>query len=121
MRVELVGDVGGGACFGRGLWGTATDVSSAGETRRGREGESWDVSLRLEVVRVWVRDVVTIFEGLRELGFREEGGSSDNRASAAVHASMSQSDVALGSRSGPRINSGMWVTKAMGAGPTGGG
>lgn len=43
-----------GVFFGGVLWDTATDVSTAGETRRGREGESRGVSLGVEVA--WLRD-----------------------------------------------------------------
>ena len=116
VLVEGVLDV---ACFGRGLWDTATDVSSVGRTRRGREGESGDVGLRVEAVRVRDRDLVSVFEGLREpwLG---GGDPSDNRASATMHPSMSQSEGVFGSRVDP-VNRGRWVTKEVGTGRTGGG
>jgi len=73
-----------GEFFGRGLWDTATDVSSVGETRRGCEGDSWDVGLRFEVACVRDRDLEAVFDGLPEprLG---RGGPSDNRANAAMH------------------------------------
>ena len=38
--------------FGRGLSGTATDVLRTGGTRRGREGDSWDVGLSFDVTCV---------------------------------------------------------------------
>ena len=105
-------------CLGRGLWGTATDVSSVGDTRRGREGDSGDVGLRFELVRLWDRGFGSIFEGLCEpwLG---GGDSSDNRASSAIHPSMSQSDVDFGSRLDDLVNRGMWVTKEVVSGRTG--
>ena len=112
-RDALVGDVLGGAFFGRDLWDTATDVSSVGETRRGREGDSEDVGLGFELVRLWDRGFVSVFESLRGpwLG---GGDPSDNRANAAMHPSMSQSDVVFGSRLDDLINKGMWVTKELG-------
>ena len=104
--------------MGRGLWGTATDVSSVGDTRRGREGESGDVDLGFDLVRLWDRGFVSVFESLRGpwLG---GGDPSDNRANAAMHPSMSQSDVVLGSRLSDLVNRGMWVTKELGPGRTG--
>lgn len=54
-------------CFGRGLWDTAMDVSSIGETRRGREGDNRDISLGSKVVYVWDRDFDMGFEDLCEL------------------------------------------------------
>ena len=122
----MVGDalervlVEGVLCFGRDLWDTATDVSSVGRTRRGREGDNGDVGLRVEAVRVRDRDLVSVFEGLHEpwLG---GGDLSDNRASAAMHPSRSQSDVVVGSRLDFLVNRGICVTKDADAGQIGGG
>lgn len=105
---------------GRGLWDTATDVSSVGDTRRGREGDSWDVGLRFEVVRVRDGGLRADFESLRE-AWLGGGDPSDNRANATVHASRSQSDVTFGSRTDSLSNGEMWVTKETGPGLTGGG
>jgi len=119
-RGALLGDALDGTFFGRGLWDTATDVSRVGEERRGREGDSGDAGLRFELVRLWDRGFASVFEGLR--GHWLGGGDpSDNRASAAMHSSISQSDAAFGSRLGDLVNRGMWVTKEMRAGRTGGG
>ena len=106
-------------CFGRGLWDTAIDVSSVGDTRRGREGDSWDIGLGIEVTCVWVRGLGAIFEGLREplLG---GGDPSDNRESASMHASRSRSDTVFGSRSDLSSRD-MCVTKETGPGRAGGG
>jgi len=103
--------------FGGGLWDTATDVSSIGETRRGCEGESWDISLGPEVV--FVRDCD--FESLCELLLWSGGRPSDNRESASMHASRSSSDVGLSSRPGLLFNKGICVTNETGSGRTGGG
>ena len=109
-----------GACFGRDLCDTATDVSSVGRTRRGREGDNGDVGLRVEAVRVRDRDLVLVFEGLREpwLG---GGDPSDNRASAVMQPSRSKSDAVFGSRSDLLVNRGICVTKEIGPSRTGGG
>ena len=105
--------------FGNGLWDTATDVSSVGDTRRGREGESWDVCLGLEVC-VRERCLDAVFGGLHGpwLG---GGGPSDNRESASMHAPRSLSDISLGSRLDPLSNRGICVTNEIGSGRTGGG
>jgi hypothetical protein len=121
VRGILEGGGEDGICFGRGLWGTATDVSTIGETRRGREGNSWDVGLGFEVVCSLERGLEAVFEGLRELLLRGEGGPSDSRESASMHASRSQSDAAFGSSLVLFSNRGMCVTKGMGSGRTGGG
>ena len=121
VRGILEGGGEDGICFRRGLWGTATDVSTIGETRREREGDSWDVGLGLGVVCVRGRGLGMAFEGLLVLLLRREGESSDNRESASMHASRSQSEVAFGSSLVLFSNRGMWVTKRMGSGRTGGG
>ena len=64
-RGVLLGGAFDGTFFGRGLWDKATDVSRIGEERRGREGDKGDVGLRLELVRLWDRGLVSVFEGLR--------------------------------------------------------
>ena len=104
-------------CLGRGLWGTATDVSSVGDTRRGREGDSGDIGLGFELVRLWDRDFETVFEGLRG-PWLSGGDPSDSRANAAMHPSMSQSDIVFDSRLDDLVNRGMWVTKEIGPGGT---
>jgi len=87
-RGALVEDVLDGTLFGRGLWDTATDVSSVGETRRGREGDNGDIGLGFELVRLWDGGLVSVFESLREPWLGGDG-PSDNRANAAMHPSMS--------------------------------
>ena len=101
------------------MWDTATDVSSVGDTRRGREGDSWDVGLGLEAC-VRGRDLEVVFEGL---GGPWLGGSgpSDNRESASMHASRSLSDTVLGSHLDPLSNRGICVMSEIGSGRTGGG
>ena len=103
------------------MWDTATDVSSIGETRRGREGDNWDVSLGFEVEYVRVRDFDIVFEGLCELLLWREGGPSDNRESASIHASRSPSSVIFGSRLDSFPNGGICVTNGIEFGRTGGG
>ena len=99
---------------------TATDVSRTGETRRGREGSSWDVGLSFGVTCVWDRGFWAVSEGLLER-LLDVDGPSDNFARAAIHASRSQSDFVFGSRSDLPLDNGMCVTKVIGPGLTGGG
>lgn len=106
--------------FGRGLWGTAIDVSSIGETRRGCEGESGDVNLGFDVGYIRDRGLKTAFEGVCEL-LCGEGGPSDSRESVSTHASMSLSDTALGLQLDPLSNRGTCVMNETGSGRTGGG
>ena len=106
--------------FGRGLWDTATDGSSIGETRRGCEGENGDVAFGFKAVCVRDRDFGTVFVGFPEPSLGR-GGPSDNRASAATHESRSQSVVTFGSRSDLLLNRGICVTKEICPGRTGGG
>ena len=108
-----------GVIFVGDLSETARDVSSIGETRRGREGESWNVGLGFEVARGWDRDLGA-FEGLGEL-FRGEGGPSDSRESAPIHASRSSEDVVLCSRLDLLSKRGICVTNEIDFGRTGGG
>jgi len=105
-RGTLVEDVLDGTFFGRSLWDTATHVSSVGEERRGREGDSGDVGLGFELARLWDRGFVSVFESLRGPWLGGDD-SSDNRANAAIHPSMSQSDVVFCSRLGDLVNRGM--------------
>lgn len=107
--------------FGGGLWDTATDVSSIGETRRGREGENRDVGLGFEVVRFRDRDFGVVFEDLCGFPFRGEGGPSDNRENASMHVSRSLLDIVLNSPLDPLPNRGICVTNEIGSGRTGGG
>lgn len=103
--------------FRGGLWDTATDVSSIGETKRGREWESWDISLGPEVVSVRDCD----FERLCEPLLWRGGRPSDSCESASMHASRSSSDMVLSSRPDLLFNKGICVTNEMGSGRTGGG
>ena len=121
VRGILEEDEEDGICFGRGLWGMATDVSTIGETRRGREGDSWDVGTGFEVVCALERGLEAVFDGLRELLLRGEGGPNDSRESASMHASRSQLDGAFGSSLVLLSNRGICVTKGTGSGRTGGG
>ena len=58
-----------------------------------------------------------VFEGLS--GSWLAGDPSDNRARAAIHSSMSQSDAVFVSRLGDLVNKVTWVTKELGPGRTG--
>ena len=78
------------------MWDTANDISTVGETRRGREGESRGVNLVVKVVCVRDRSLGLVVEGLLGFLFWGEGGPSDNRERAAVHASRSLSEATLG-------------------------
>ena len=60
-------------------------MSRAGETRRGRDGDSWDVGLKFGVACVGDRGLETLFVSLPE----PWDGPSESRASAVVHASRS--------------------------------
>lgn len=102
------------------LWDTATDVSTVGETRRGREGERRGASLQVEGTRVWDRDLDPV-GGLHKLLTWGEGGPSDNRERATIHASRSLSDAALAWWSQPLLGNGRCVTNGTGSGLTGGG
>lgn len=87
---------------------------------RGRErGESWDVGLWAEVVRVRVFGAV--LECLCGLTLCGEGGLSDKRENFSMHASRSLSDTALGSYLEFLCNKGICVANEIGGGRTGGG
>ena len=74
--------------FGRGPSDRATDVSRTGETRRGREGNSWGLGFDFEVTCVRDRGLRVVSEGLLETQLGEDG-PSDNLARAAMHPSRS--------------------------------
>lgn len=120
VRDTPVGGEWDDALFGRGPSDTATDVSRTGETRRGREGNSWDVGLDFDVACVRSRGLCVAFEGLH--GLRLGGdGPSDKPANAAIHASRSPSDTAFVSRLDLLPDKGIWVTKVIGLGRADGG
>ena len=58
---------------------------------------------------------MSVFEVLDE-PWPDGGEPSDSRENAAIHSSMSQSNVVFGSRLDDLVNRGMWVTKEIGPG-----
>lgn len=121
VRGTVVGDGWGWAVFGRDLWDTATDVSSLGETRRGREGESWEVGLGIEVVRGRGRGFCAAFgdsEGFLPWG---EGGPSDKRENMPTNSPRSRSETVLDLYPELLSNLGTCVTRETGSGRAGGG
>lgn len=99
------------------VWKIAKDVSSIGDTRRGREGDNRNVD-RFEVPCGQGRGL-GVLEGCGLV--RGEIDPRDNRENASMHVSRSLVDMALRSRLDPFTNTGMCVTNEMGSGGTCGG